>query len=78
VQSQKNSNPIQTKLSENIETLHRLLPLGKSFDLMTRELLLGTTQAYWLGLNGFCVSLIVLLFRATTPKFLQRKSVHTA
>jgi len=56
VQSQKNSNPIQTKLSENIETLHRLLPLGKSFDLMTRELLLGTTQAYWLGLNGFCVS----------------------
>ncbi len=31
-------------LSKNIETLHQLLPIGRSFDLITRELFLGTTK----------------------------------
>jgi stage V sporulation protein AF len=47
---------VSLKLSENISILHTLLPLGRSFDLMTRDLLLGQTKAYWIGLNGFCVS----------------------
>lgn len=45
---------LSTKLDENIEYLKRALPIGSSFDLMTRELLLGETKAYFLGINGFC------------------------
>ncbi|MCR5460815.1 MAG: spore germination protein [Acetatifactor sp.] len=47
---------IRAELGENVAKLHSLLPLGKSFDLMTRDLLLGETKAFWIGLNGFCVS----------------------
>ena len=43
-----------TKLSENIALLHTLLPLNQSFDLITRDLYLGDTKAFWLGINGFC------------------------
>lgn len=45
---------LSTKLDENIEYLKKALPIGVSFDLMTRELLLGETKAYFLGINGFC------------------------
>jgi stage V sporulation protein AF len=53
---QEGNAPIQASLQENVAKLHELLPLGKSFDLMTRDLLLGDTKAFWIGLNGFCVS----------------------
>lgn len=45
---------LSTKLSENIALLHTLLPLNQSFDLITRNLYLGDTKAFWLGINGFC------------------------
>lgn len=45
---------LSTKLDENIEYLKKALPIGVSFDLMTRELLFGETKAYFLGINGFC------------------------
>lgn len=45
---------LSTKLSENITLLHHLLPLDRSFDLITRNLYLGHTKAFWLGINGFC------------------------
>ena len=48
------NNLLSTELSQNIDLLHRLLPLGKSFDLITRDLRLGETPAFWLGINGFC------------------------
>ncbi len=41
-------------LEENIQHLKAALPLGVSFDFMTRDLLLGKTRAYFLGVNGFC------------------------
>lgn len=41
-------------LKENIQHLKAALPLGVSFDFMTRDLLLGKTRAYFLGVNGFC------------------------
>ncbi len=50
---------LKTKLSENITLLKGLLPLGRSFDLMTRDLLFGDVKAFWIGLNGFCVSEIL-------------------
>lgn len=45
---------LSAKLDENIQYLKKALPIGSSFDLMTRELLLGETKAYFLGINGFC------------------------
>ena len=49
-------------LSENILILNQLLPFGKSFDLIQRELYLGKTgeiRALWIGINGFCVTEIL-------------------
>lgn len=46
--------PLSERLEENIEYLKSQLPIGASFDLMTRNLYLGETKAYFLGVNGFC------------------------
>lgn len=45
---------LTTSLQENIAAAHTLLPIGASFDIITRELLLGETPAYLLGINGMC------------------------
>lgn len=45
---------LSQKLEENIQYLENTLPLSISFDFMTRDLLLGKTKAYFLGVNGFC------------------------
>lgn len=47
---------ITANLSDNIAALKKVLPLGRSFDLMSRDLLLCGAKAFWVGLNGFCVS----------------------
>jgi len=41
-------------LEENIHYIKDHLPIGRSFDLMTRQLYLGETKCYFLGINGFC------------------------
>ncbi|MBQ2804051.1 MAG: spore germination protein, partial [Lachnospiraceae bacterium] len=46
--------PLSTSLTENIALLKEFLPIGTSFDLVYRNLYLGDTPAYWLGINGFC------------------------
>lgn len=45
---------LSNSLNENIDYLKRTFPLGISFDLITRELYLGKTKAFWMGVNGFC------------------------
>lgn len=45
---------LSTQLSENIAYLKTVFPVGTSFDLVTRNLFLGETKAYWIGINGFC------------------------
>ena len=45
---------LSTHLEENIRTAESLLPIGRSFDLISRQMLLGRTRAYFLGINGFC------------------------
>lgn len=42
------------KLQENIDYMEANLPIGTSFDLMTRNLFFGETKAYFVGVNGFC------------------------
>lgn len=45
---------LSTVLQENIDYIKNHLPIGTSFDLMTRNLFLGDTKAFFLGVNGFC------------------------
>jgi len=43
-----------TSLRDNISALNNLLPIGKSFDLITRNLFIGETECFFIGINGFC------------------------
>ncbi len=45
---------ISERLQDNIDYMKANLPIGTSFDLMTRDLYLGETKAYFMGVNGFC------------------------
>lgn len=44
---------LSMNLSENIKTAREIFTIGKSFDYIEREILLGVTPAYILTLNGF-------------------------
>ncbi len=41
-------------IDENITKVQNIFPIKTSFDFITRELYLGETRAYWVGINGFC------------------------
>lgn len=45
---------LSTALDENIQYIEEQLPVKTSFDIMTRHLTLGSTRAFFLGVNGFC------------------------
>lgn len=45
---------ISDSLTSNKKTAASIFPLGKSFDLITRDLYLGQTKAWFLGINGMC------------------------
>lgn len=49
-----NHTTLSTNLDQNIAHLKTLFPIPKSFDIVTRDLYLGSTRAYWVGINGFC------------------------
>lgn len=48
------SDSLTSSLSENKKILETLLPIGISFDFVTKELLLGSTRCFFLGINGLC------------------------
>lgn len=52
---------LSKNLSDNIEMLKQYFPIKKSFDITTKELYLGKTKAFWIGINGFCNNQILLL-----------------
>ena len=45
---------LSDSLTENINQAKQLLPIDISFDLITRDLYLGETKGYFLGINGLC------------------------
>lgn len=47
-------NKLSENIDDNIQTAGELFPIGTSFDLITRDLYLGDTRGYWIGINGFC------------------------
>lgn len=46
--------PLSNRLEENIAHARQLFPIPQSFDFITRDLYLGSTRGYWIGINGFC------------------------
>ena len=50
-------------LDDNIRHLKSIFPIPQSFDIITRDLFLGDTRGYWIGINGFCrVELLQQIF----------------
>ena len=45
---------LSSHLSQNITLFQQLLPIGKSFDIITRDITLGSTPCYFLAINGMC------------------------
>lgn len=45
---------LSTNLNKNIRYIETCLPVQTSFDLVTRQLYLGKSKAFFLGVNGFC------------------------
>lgn len=45
---------ISSSLQDNITMLNELLPLSKSFDLLTRRMELCHLDSYFIGINGYC------------------------
>lgn len=45
---------LSDSLEINIKQAYQLFPIEKSFDLITRRLRLGMTDAWFLGINGMC------------------------
>lgn len=48
------ADKLSKSLTENVKQAKQLLPIGASFDLITRTLYLGETESYFLGVNGLC------------------------
>lgn len=54
---------LSNDLDHNIQQLKSIFPIPQSFDIVTRNLLLGDTKGYWIGINGFCrVELLQQIF----------------
>lgn len=45
---------VSSSLQDNINMLNQLLPLSKSFDLLTRRIELCHLDSYFIGINGYC------------------------
>ena len=45
---------LSSNLNQNVKLFQELLPIGKSFDIITREISLGSTPCFFIGMNGMC------------------------
>ena len=60
---------LNTSLEDNIRLFKEILPINKSFDIITRELSLGSTPCYFMGMNGMCdLQTIFFLFAEIEKK----------
>lgn len=50
---------LSKSLQDNINTVNELLPLNKSFDLVTRRMKLCRLDSYFIGINGYCDSKVL-------------------
>ena len=71
------SSTLSTQLQTNIHYLEQALPLSNSFDIITRNLHLGNTPAFFVGINGFCRTDILqqILSNLQDPYYMQNLTV---
>lgn len=64
---------LTASLDQNIATARSLLPIGTSFDIITRTLLLGESRAYLLAINGMCKTDVLqrIFSDLQNPRFMQ-------
>ena len=69
---------LSSVLEENIQYIESHLPVKDSFDLITRQLYLGKTKAFFLGVNGFCKTDILqqIFSDLQNPIYMQNDSVE--
>ncbi len=69
---------LSTHLEENIAGLKKLLPIGKSFDLVTRNLSLGDTPAFFITINGMCRTEVIqqIFSDLQNPVYMQNTTVE--
>lgn len=69
---------LSKSLQENIVTAKSLLPIGKSFDIVTRDLVLGDTNAYFIGVNGLIQSDVLQLIFSDlqNPEYTRNSSIE--
>lgn len=69
--------PLSIHLEENIAYAKSLFPIPKSFDFVTRDLYLGRTKGYWIGINGFCkLDVLQQIFSdLQNPRYMQDNTV---
>jgi stage V sporulation protein AF len=48
------SNLLSDNIRENVAALENILPIGESFDIITRQLYIGGRECFFVGINGFC------------------------
>ena len=66
-------------LEDNIHLFQTLLPLNKSFDIITREISLGSTPCFFIGLNGMCdLKIIQWLFADIESIDFQTKAMENS
>ena len=78
MQTSSNTPVLSTNLASNITLLKSLLPIGTSFDLITRDLYLRDTPAFFLGVNGFVKTEILQQIFADLqdPLFTMDAAIH--
>ena len=69
---------ISVNIDENIVLLKRLFPVGRSFDIVTRELCLGATRAYMVAINGmYNVDVMqMILSDLQNPEFYRSRNIR--
>lgn len=70
-------NTISNQLEKNIQEFKNRLPIGKSFDLIAREITIGAHKAYYLLINGLIDSSLVLRLFQHFQGDEETKGVHS-
>lgn len=70
---------LSSHLEDNIRIFQSILPLNKSFDIITREISLGNTPCFFIGLNGMCdLQIIQWIFSDIETSDFQTKAIQNS
>ncbi len=70
---------ISASLEQNKKQAYEIFPMGKSFDLITRDLYLGKSRAWFLGINGMCKTEVLqeIFSDLQNPIFTKNESIQS-